>query len=103
MEEKRRKYNGNYREKPRQTKHFHRIQYMACQTRQPYFCKKRTPSFIQYDTMKTFYSLQEKTPSPFIVKIYNVFATETLCIIEEDGFRNYHCRISGQKSPIFFR
>ena len=45
--------------------------------------KKELP-LSQYDTMKTFYSLQEKTPSPFIVKIYNVFATETLCIIEEE-------------------
>lgn len=47
------------------------------------FVKKELP-LSQYDTMKTFYSLQEKTPSPFIVKIYNVFATETLCIIEEE-------------------
>ena len=36
------------------------------------FVKKELP-LSQYDTMKTFYSLQEKTPSPFIVKIYNPF------------------------------
>ncbi len=55
------------------------------------FVKKELP-LSQYDTMKTFYSLQEKTPSPFIVKIYNVFATETLCIIEEEW-------LSGNASP----
>ena len=62
------------------------------------FVKKELP-LSQYDTMKTFYSLQEKTPSPFIVKIYNVFATETLCIIEEEW-------LSGTtiaEYPIFFR
>ncbi len=47
------------------------------------FVRKELP-LAQYETMETFYSLRSKISSDFIVNIYNVSATEDLCLIEEE-------------------